>query len=64
MIISISKLKNSAQMLLDMEAIIRQEFDLREKLPITHCAFSFRDVHFIFWPDNSNFHRDIAGSVN
>jgi len=64
MIISISKLKNSAQMLLDMETIIRQEFDLRKKVPNTHCASKFKDVHFIFWADNLNLHHDGAGYVN
>jgi hypothetical protein len=48
MIISISKLKKSTQMLLDIEPLIRQEFDLRKNLPTTHCAFKFTDVQFIF----------------
>jgi hypothetical protein len=64
MIISTSKLKNSAQMLLDVETIILQEFDLKKKLPTAHCASRFKDVHFIFWPDNLNLHRDGAGCVN
>ena len=47
-----------------MEKIIRQEFHLRKKLPTKHRASKFKDVHFIFWPDNWNLHHDSAGSVN
>jgi hypothetical protein len=47
-----------------MEKIIRQEFHFKKKLPTTHCASGFKEVHFIFWPDNLNLLRDSAGFVN